>query len=86
MTPYPHFGIQPGQWFQQNRIVWEVDNCITVHGIPHAKLLKVGDRTESKLIAVRALYERYDFAPTNAPKAHVPNNLLMNGVSLRQRD
>ena len=57
------FGIQPGQWFQQNRIVWEVDQFASFNGIPHVRISQVRDHTERKLISVGSLRADYDLVP-----------------------
>ena len=58
-----HSGVRVGQWFQQNRIVWEVMKFTSVHGIPHVQIMKVDDPTEHKLISVRTLRADYDLVP-----------------------
>ncbi len=58
-----HSGVRVGQWFQQNRIVWEVDQFASFNGIPHVQIMKVDDATEHKLISVRTLRDDYDLAP-----------------------
>ncbi len=54
-------GVKLGQRFKQNSIVWEVVRVSPVHGILYAEIVKVGDRTEAKLISVSALYEGSNF-------------------------
>ncbi len=56
-------GIQPGQWFQQNRIVWEVVRFKSFNDIPHVQIMKVDDPTELKLISVSTLRDGYELAP-----------------------
>ncbi len=53
--------VELGQRFKQNSVAWEVVRVSPVHGIPYAEIVKVGDRTEAKLISVSALYEGSDF-------------------------
>ncbi len=55
--------IQPGQRFKQNGIAWEVVDFTSCNGIPHVRIMKVGDPTERKLISVRTLRDGYDLAP-----------------------
>jgi hypothetical protein len=50
--------VQPGQRFQQtdSSSVWEVmDLTKDGEGIPHARLIRVGDSTAVKMISVSAL-------------------------------
>ncbi len=54
-------GVELGQRFKQNSVVWEVVRVSPVHGIIHAEIVKVGDRTEAMMISVGALYEGSDF-------------------------
>ncbi len=58
-----HSDIQPGQWFQQNRTVWEVVEFKSFNDIPHVQIMKVNDTSERKLISVRTLRDDYDLAP-----------------------
>ncbi len=58
-----HSDLQPGQWFQQNRIVWEVMDFTSANGIPHVHISKVDDPTEHKLISVSTLRDGFDLAP-----------------------
>ena len=58
-----HSGIQPGQWFQQNRTVWEVVEFKSFNDIPHVQIMKVNDPTELKLISVSTLRDGYELAP-----------------------
>ncbi len=53
--------VELGQRFKQYRAVWEVVRVRPVHGISHAEIVKVRDRTETKLISVGALVEGSDF-------------------------
>ena len=53
--------VEPGQRFKQNSVVWEVVRVRPVHVIPHAEIVKVRDRTETKLISVSSLFEGSDF-------------------------
>ncbi len=53
--------VELGQRFKNNSLVWEVVRVRSVHGNPHAEIVKVGDRTEAKLISVSALFEGSDF-------------------------
>ncbi len=55
--------VEPGQRFEQNGAVWEVAGVSSIHGIPHANIVKVRDPIERKLISVSALLERSDFVP-----------------------
>jgi hypothetical protein len=61
-------GIQPGQWFQQNRVVWEVVDFKSFNDIPHVQIMKVGDPTERKLISASSLRDGYDLLPENEPE------------------
>ena len=54
--------VEPGQCFKQNGVEWEVVELCSLSGIPHVRIVRVGDPTELKLISVSALLERYDFA------------------------
>jgi hypothetical protein len=54
--------VEPGQHFRQNSAVWEVVEVSSIHQIPHAKIAKVDDLTERKLISVSALLDAYEFA------------------------
>ncbi len=64
-------GIQPGQWFQQNRIVWEVDQFASFNGIPHVRISQVRDHTERKLISVRTFRDSYKLAPEQGSKLSI---------------
>ncbi len=55
--------IQPGQWFKQSGIAWEVVDFTSANGIPHVQIVKVDDPTEHKLISARTLRDDYDLAP-----------------------
>jgi hypothetical protein len=55
-----HSDVQLGQWFQQNRISWEVMDLTFANGIPHVQISKVGNPTECKLISVTTLHDEYD--------------------------
>ena len=54
--------VEPGQRFKHNGVAWEVVDLRSLNGIPHVRIVRVGDPNELKLIAVSALRERYDFA------------------------
>ena len=58
-----HSDVQVGQWFQQNRISWEVMDLTFANGIPHVQISKVGNPTECKLISVTTLHDKYDLLP-----------------------
>ena len=58
-----HSGVQVGQWFQQNRIAWEVMDLTSANSIPHVQISMVGNPTECKLISVTTLHEGYDPLP-----------------------
>ena len=45
-----------------NGVAWEVVELRPLNGIPHVRIVRVGDANELKLISVSALLERYDFA------------------------
>ena len=64
-------GIQPGQWFQQNRIVWEVVGFKSFNDIPHVQIMKVDDPAERKLISVGTLRDRYVLAPEPGSKMSI---------------
>ncbi len=53
--------VEPGQRFKQNGVAWEAVELRSLNGIPHVRIVRVGDPTELKLISVSALLERYDF-------------------------
>ncbi len=53
--------VELGQRFKHNSLVWEVVRVRSVHGIPHAVIVNVRDRTEDKLISVSTLVEGSDF-------------------------
>ena len=53
--------VEPGQHFKHNGVAWEVVELRSLNGIPHVRIVRVGDSTELKLIALSALLERYDF-------------------------
>ncbi len=55
-------GVEPGQHFKQNGVAWEAVELWSLTGIPHVRIVRVGDPNELKLISVSALLERYDFA------------------------
>jgi hypothetical protein len=54
--------VEPGQRFKHNGVAWEAVELRSLNGIPHVRIVRVGDPTELKLISVSALLERYDFA------------------------
>ncbi len=54
--------VEPGQHFKQNGVAWEAVELCSLNGIPHVRIVRVGDPNELKLISVSALLERYDFA------------------------
>ncbi len=54
--------VEPGQRFKQNGVEWEAVELCSLNGIPHVRIVRVGDPNELKLISVSALLERYDFA------------------------
>ncbi len=54
--------VEPGQRFKHNGVAWEAVELCSLTGIPHVRIVRVGDPTELKLISVSALLERYDFA------------------------
>ena len=53
--------VEPGQRFKQNGVAWEAVGLCSLNGIPHVRIVRVGDPNELKLISVSALIERYDF-------------------------
>ncbi len=53
--------VEPGQCFKQNGVAWETVELCPVNGIPHVRIVRVGDPNELKLISVSALLERYEF-------------------------
>ncbi len=55
--------VEPGQRFKYSGVAWEVVELCSLSGIPHVRIVRIGDPTELKLISVIALLERYDFAP-----------------------
>ena len=63
MARNAHSDIQPGQWFKQDRTVWEVVAFKSVNDIPHAQIMKISDTSERKLISVSTLRDSYDLAP-----------------------
>ena len=65
MARAAHSAIQAGQWFQQNRTVWEVVDLKPLNGIPHVQIMKVTDTSERKLISASALRDGYDLLPEN---------------------
>ncbi len=54
--------VEPGQRFKYSGVAWEVVELCSLSGIPHVRIVRVGDPNELKLISVSALIERYDFA------------------------
>ena len=54
--------VELGQHFKHNGVAWEVVELRSLNGIPHVRIVRVGDPNELKLISVSALLERYDFA------------------------
>ncbi len=58
-----HSDIQPGQWFKQDSIAWEVVDFTSANGIPHVHISKVDDPTEGKLLSVSTLRDGYELAP-----------------------
>ncbi len=54
--------VEPGQRFKHNGVAWEAVELCSLNGIPHVRIVRVGDPTELKLISLSALLERYDFA------------------------
>ncbi len=52
--------VEPGQRFKHNGVAWEVVELCSLSGIPHVRIVRVGDPTELKLISVSALLERYE--------------------------
>ena len=54
--------VERGQRFKRNGVAWEVVEIRSLNGIPHVRIVRVGDPNEPKLIAVSALLERYDFS------------------------
>ncbi len=55
-------GVKPGQRFKQNGVAWEAVELCSLNGIPHVRIVRVGNPNELKLISVSALIVRYDFA------------------------
>ncbi len=54
--------VEPGQRFKKNAVVWEAVELCSLNGIPHVRIVRIGDPTELKLISASALLERYDLA------------------------
>ena len=54
--------VEPGQRFKQNGVAWEAVELRSLNGIPHVRIVRVGNPNELKLISVSALLDRYDFA------------------------
>ncbi len=52
--------VEPGQRFKHNGVAWEVVELRSLSGVPHVRIVRVGDPTELKLISVSALLERYE--------------------------
>lgn len=52
--------MSPGQRFKWNSAVWEVVQVKPLNGLPHAKLVKVGDSTDRRTLAVSALLDSND--------------------------
>ena len=61
MTRNVRSDVEPGQRFKQNGVAWEAVELRSLNGIPHVRIVRVGDPNELKLIAVSALLERYEF-------------------------
>ncbi len=61
MARYVRSDVEPGQRFKQNGVAWEAVEFCSLNGIPHVRIVRVGDPTELKLISVSALIERYEF-------------------------
>ena len=55
--------VELGQRFKKTWDVWEVVRVRPVHGLPHAVIVNVRDRTEDKLISVSTLLEGSEFTP-----------------------
>ncbi len=53
-------GLEPGQRYKQNGVAWEVVGFSSINGLPHVNIMKVGNPTERKLIAVSTLRDSYD--------------------------
>ena len=66
-----HSGIQPGQWFQKNRTVWEVVEFKSFNDIPHVQIMKVNDTSERKLISASTLRDSYVLAPEQGSKLSI---------------
>ncbi len=64
-------GIQPGQWFQKNRTVWEVVEFKSFNNIPHVQIMKVNDTSERKLISASTLRDSYVLAPEQGSKLSI---------------
>ena len=71
MAGAAHSGIQPGQWFQQNRTVWEVVEFKSFNDIPHVQIMMVNDTSERKLISASTLRDRYVLAPEQGSKLSI---------------
>ena len=54
--------VEPGQRFKQNGVAWEAVELRSLNGIPHVRIVRVGNPNELKLISVSAFLERYDLA------------------------
>ena len=72
MARAKHSAIQAGQWFQQNRTVWEVMELKSLNDIPHVRIMKVSNTNECKLISASALRDGYVLAPDQGPKPSRP--------------
>ncbi|MCZ6814191.1 MAG: hypothetical protein O7F14_09065 [Alphaproteobacteria bacterium] len=66
-----HSDIQPGQWFKQDSIAWEVVGFKSFNDIPHVQIMKVDDPAERKLISVGTLRDRYVLAPEQGSKLSI---------------
>ena len=71
-----HSGIQPGQWFQQNRTMWEVVDLKSLNEIPHVRIMKVSDTNERKLISASALRDDYVLALEHEQKPSRPGTAV----------
>lgn len=60
MVDYEQSGLEPGLRYKQNGVAWEVVGFISVNGIPHVQMIKVGDPTERKLISASTFHDSYD--------------------------
>ena len=56
-------GLEPGQRYKQNSVEWKVVGFSSINGLPHVNIMKVGNPTERKLIAVSTLRDSYDLVP-----------------------